>query len=129
LNRRKAIVTLGFTALSGVAWSITRSWVPQAGDATSNQAIDDRLRDDLAQRNKRINSEEGIVMFLVCENLVAGSPEPQVTAMNSAVAAAFQQTADAWQRIHPDAKYGDVAQVIEVIAARDFARGGMEAAQ
>jgi hypothetical protein len=129
LNRRKALVTLGFTALSGVAWSITRARGPQDTDATATQAIDDRLRQDLAERKKRINSEDGIAMFLVCENLVPGSPAPEVTPFNSTAAAAFQQTADAWQRIHPDAKYGDVAQVIEIIAARDFAHGGTEAAQ
>jgi len=141
MNRRRALVTLGLTACSGAAWSLTRlrllparltqAGLPASGKAsgkTSNQAIEDRLRRDLASRSQRINSEEGIAMFLACENLVPdkSSHEPAnviLTAMNTSLASAFQRNAAAWLRMHPDAQYGDVAQIVEVLAYRDFTNG------
>lgn len=137
MNRRGALVTIALTAFSGVAWSLTRlrlvpaklmrAGLPASG-APSNQAIEDRLRRDLARRSQRINSEEGIAMFLVCENVVPdkSSHEPEkvaLTATNASVASSFQRNADAWLRMHPDAKFKDVAQIIEVLAYRDFTNG------
>jgi hypothetical protein len=136
MNRRKALATIGLTAFSGVAWSLTRlrllpAKLKQASSPAtgtpSNQAIEDRLRRDLASRSQRINSEEGIAMFLACEDLVPDtSHEPAkvaLTAMNTSLASAFERNADAWQRMHPDAQYGDVAQIVEVLAYRDFTNG------
>jgi hypothetical protein len=132
MNRRRALVTIGLTAFNGMAWSLTRPRLLPAKllqsilPATSNQAVDDRLLRDLARRSQRINSEEGIAMFLVCENLVPdkSSHEPvALTATNTALASAFQRNAEAWVRIHPDAQYKDVAQIIEVMAYRDFTNG------
>ena len=63
-------------------------------------------------------------MFLVCENLVPHEPaNVALTPMNTALAAALHRNAEAWLRIHPDAQYKDVAQVIEVLAYRDFSKG------
>lgn len=138
MNRRGALVTLGLTALGGVAWSITRPRLLSATlahtslaalDTPSHQALDDRLREDIALRSQRINSDEGIAMFLVCENLVPdrSSPTPPkaaVTAMNSALASALHRNTEAWLRIRPDAQGKDVAELIEVLAQRDFANGG-----
>jgi hypothetical protein len=137
MDRRRALVTIGLAAFSGVAWSLTRPRLPSAtltqvslpaSGTASNQALDDRLRRDLARRSQRINSEEGIAMFLACENLVTdkSSREPAkvtLTPTNTAFASAFERNAEAWQRIHPDAQYKDVAQIIEVMAYRDFTNG------
>jgi hypothetical protein len=103
----------------------------QAAGTASTEEIDNRLRADMARRKQRINSEEGIAMFLVCENLVpdASAPAVELTPENAALAAEFQETAAAWQRVYPNAEYGDVAHVIEVMAARDFAHGGTGGAQ
>ncbi len=67
-------------------------------------------------------------MFLACENVVPDkSPRERakvaLTATNKAFALAFQRNAEAWLRIHPDAQYKDVAQIIEVLAYRDFTNG------
>ena len=100
-------------------------------DAQSEQTIDDRLRKDIARLKPRVYSEDGIPVFLACENLVPvkASQTPakvELTAMNSALASAFHRNAEAWQRIRPDAKPGEVAQLIEVLADRDFTNGGSE---
>jgi hypothetical protein len=138
MNRRAALVTFGLTALGGVAWSITRPRLLPAKlahsslaalDTPSNQLLDNRLREDIALRSQRINSDEGIAMFLVCENLVPdkSSPTPRqvaLTAMNAALASAVHRNAEAWLRIHPDAQGKDVAELIEVLAQRDFTNGG-----
>ena len=144
MNRRRALLVIGAAAFSGVgqassalvrllqsglsgkqvAASTTRS-------KTDNQAADDRLRKDLARLDARVNSEEGVPVFLGCINLVANknSPEPAavtLTAFNAAVAADFRQTAAAWERLRPNSTESDVAHVIEVLAYRDFSGGGKE---
>ena len=76
----------------------------------------------------RAYSEEGVPVFLACENLltVATSQSRPVTLtpFNAAVASDFRQRAEAWQRSHPDATADDVAKLIEALAERDFAAGG-----
>lgn len=138
MNRRTALVTIGLTAFGGVAWSITRPRLLQtmlgqgglaASSAPSKEAIDDRLKQDLARLSPLVYSEEGIPMFLACENLVPGNsssepPKVALTSTNAALASAFQRDAEAWLRIHPDAKGKDVAKLIEVLADRDFTEGG-----
>jgi hypothetical protein len=139
MNRRGALVTLGLTALGGVAWSITKprllaTTLTRASlavlDTPSSHVIDDRLREDIALRSQRINSDEGIAMFLVCENLVPDKsshtpPKVALTAMNTALASALRRNAEAWLRIRPNAQDKDVAELIEVLAQRDFTNGGM----
>jgi hypothetical protein len=138
MNRRGALVTISLTALGGVVWSVTKPRLllaepAHAGfappDTSSKQALDDRLHQDLASRSQRINSEEGIAMFLVCENLVPdtssqGSSKVALTPTNAALASAVHRNAEAWLRIRPDAQDKDVAELIEVLAYRDFANGG-----
>lgn len=65
-------------------------------------------------------------MFLVCENLVPDETAENVPALmlaplNDQLAAAFRGSADAWQRVQPDAPIGDVAKIVELLAHRDFA--------
>jgi hypothetical protein len=129
INRRTALVTFGLTALS----TLTRSFPwPRLLAATTapatqtNQEIDDRLRRDFASRKERINSEEGIAMFLALEDLAPANATAKValTPLNATLASALHRNAEAWLRIHPDAEYKDVASVIEVLADRDFSHGG-----
>lgn len=136
MNRRGALVTIGLTAFGGVAWSISRPLLlgAELTDANftpfgteSSNALDDRLSKDIAHLSPRVYSEEGIPVFLACENLVPTSPQPAkvaLTPMNTALAAAFHRNAEAWQRIHPHAQAKEVAQLIEVLAYRDFTDGG-----
>jgi len=106
LNRRQALALLGTAAL--------------AKDVNT----------DLAQIGSRVYSEEGVAMFLACENLatVGNLPDeaPAPSALNQKVASAFQRYTREWQRLHPDAPVGDVAKILEVIADKDFSGGGRE---
>jgi hypothetical protein len=115
MNRREALVRLGTAAL--IAGLPAASSLAQASE---NDALDARLRKDIARLEPRVNSEEGVPVLLACVNLVG----PQPAAHNSAVAAEFRQTAAAWERIHPHPKDTDVGKVIEVLAYRDFSKGG-----
>ena len=107
---------------------------PPSGAQTKNvgnDAVDERLRNDLARMAPHANSEEGVPVFLACINLVADKSSHKVppvrrTALNRAVAAEFRQTAAAWERIRPNPPASDVAQLIVVLADRDFANGGTE---
>ena len=106
LNRRQALALMGTAAL--------------AKDVNT----------DLAHIGTRVYSEEGVAMFLACENLatVGTSPDeaPAPSALNQKVASGFQRYAREWQHSHPDAVVGDVAKILEVIADKDFSDGGRE---
>ena len=128
-----AAATLG--AVPGAALArLLQSDQPQtrgsASGTQSTDAVDDRLRQDLARLAPRAYSEEGIPVFLACEDLVADGTSQKSTVMltpfNTAFASEFRKNAAAWQRIHPDATDSDVAKLIEVLADRDFANGGTE---
>jgi hypothetical protein len=85
---------------------------------------------DLSRIGSRVYSEEGVAMFLACENLVpdgtSGNEAPAPSALNEKVASAFQRYAREWEHAHPDAPAGDVAKILEVIADKDFSSGGRE---
>lgn len=99
----------------------------------AKDAVDDRLRQDLVRLAPRAYSEEGIPVFLACEDLVVDKSSQKstvtLTPFSAALASDFRKNAEAWQRIHPDAPDTDVSKVIEVLADRDFATGGTEPKQ
>ena len=82
------------------------------------------LEQDLARRSQRIDSEQGIPMFLVCEDLTGGGGSlgagPDGPGEKRALAEAFQDTAEAFLQLQPDATEEDVPKVMEILAARDF---------
>jgi hypothetical protein len=143
MNRREAMLSISAAALTSVAPSgsalaeVLHSSSPPAegnpGAGTAqnatNQAADDELRADLAGMVNRADSEEGVPVLLACVNLVRDAssgrvPQVKLTAMNKAVVADFLTTAAAWQRIKPAATEGDVGNLIQVLAVRDFASHG-----
>lgn len=137
MNRRGALVAIGFTAFNGMAWSLSNPLrLLQSGTHTfaafgpqPQSTIDDRLRADLARLAPRVYSEEGIPVLLACENLVPSKDAHKpakvtLTALNAAFASALHRNAEAFQRIRPDAQAKDVAPLIEVLADRDFTHGG-----
>jgi hypothetical protein len=141
MNRRDALLAISASVLGGIR-PLQPAWVQlfqsaviggQAAQppATSVQdAVDDRLRKDIARLGPREYSEEGIPVFLACENLAASkNASVKLTAFNAALAAEFRKNAAAWQRIKPDAPDADVAKLIEVLAERDFSNGGKELKQ
>ena len=145
LNRREVLIGISAAALSAAVTSASAlaEWggsglpgvqSPASGEQTenaSNHAVDERLRKDLARLTPLANSEVGVPVFLGCINLVADKrshkpPPVRLTALNTAIAAEFRQTAAAWRRIRPNAPVADVAEVIVVLADRDFSNGGTE---
>ena len=91
--------------------------------------FEDCLRTDFERLVKRVYSEEGIPMFLACENLAPGqsTKEPSnitLTSLNQDLSAALRRDADAWRCIRPDTAPSDLAKIVEILADRDFAAGG-----
>lgn len=121
MNRRNALFALGATALAGLrplhAIVGGQNQTPTPDATASNAKADDQLRKDLAPHEY---SEEGIPVFLACEDL---TKRPALTPLNAAVASEMRSNAEAMQRIKPDVAPDDVAKLIEVLAHRDFARG------
>ncbi len=116
MNRRRAMVAIGMAAARGAAGH--------------SNAEDDGLRADLSSMGSRVYSEEGVPMFLACENLSgsgsAAAEAPISSALNRKVVSAFRRYADEWQQMRPDAPASDVAKILELLADRDFASGGTE---
>jgi hypothetical protein len=143
MNRREALLTISAAAVTFAAPSssalaeVLHPSLPLAeadpgvptDQVAANQAADDELRADLAGMVNRADSEEGVPVLLACVNLVRDAssgrvPQVKLTAMNKAVVADFLTTAAAWQRIKPAATEGDVGNLIQVLAVRDFASHG-----
>ena len=146
MNRRGAIVAMAAATLGAVPSRAALVRLLQSGQAqtqgaaSGNQlkdpvkdAIDDRLRQDIARLAPRADSEEGVPVLLACEDLVVDKTSPKtavtLTAFNISLASDFRKNSEAWQRIHPDAAETDVAKLVEVLADRDFANGGTEQKQ
>ena len=128
IKRRGALVAIGAVALGGVEWFIPGSEGPVAFGAELVNAVEDSASADLARVGAHTYSEEGIPMFLACENLAAKhtASERVPSALNQKVASAFHRYTDEWHHIHPQAPASDVAKIVEVLADQDFAKGGTE---
>ena len=138
MNRRKALVAIAAATGSAVSSKAALARLLESGQAHHESpsgappkeaisAVDARLREDLARLAPRAYSEEGIPVFLACEDLVRDGTSRQPAALsrfNAAFAADLRKNAEAWQRIHPDATDADIGKLIEVLADRDFAGGG-----
>ena len=139
MNRRRALVAIAVATGSAVSSKAALARLLESGqahhDASSGaqredavNEVDVRLREDLARLAPRAYSEEGIPVFLACEDLVSNRTSRHfaatLTPFNAALAADLRKNAEAWQRIHPDATDADIAKLIEVLADRDFAGGG-----
>lgn len=59
-------------------------------------------------------------MFLVGENLAAGSTATSPSGLNLQLAADFRAHAVLLEQVRPDAGPGDVAKLVEWLAERDF---------
>ena len=142
MNRRGALAAMAAATCGAVSSSaaiarilrspqgVTSAAASTLPNGALKDAVDERLRKDLARLAPREYSEEGIPVFLACEDLVTEKTTPNaartLTPFNAALAADFRKNAEAWQRIHPEPPNADVAKIIEVLADRDFADGGKE---
>ncbi len=137
MNRRAALAIFGKTMAAGIGWvnstpmqssflNGVTSFTPIALAQTSS-TYETQLQADMTRLATRVYSEEGIPMILACEDLTAKKPVvPASTAMNAAVAPAFQKCVEAWAHLHPSAPVGDVAKLVELLSYRDFAGGGKD---
>ncbi len=140
ISRRGALLAIATAAFGRLGSLISKGHPLGSSDAAGNftasgaQLADTRnesLSTALSRLGKRVYSEEGIPMFLACENLeptqtsTERTPLPS-TPLNEKVASAFHHYADEWQRTRPNAPATDVAKIVELLAYRDFAAGGAE---
>jgi hypothetical protein len=131
MNRREALLGLSAAALGASVTSASPLLAVAAGTPTktvANEAVDERLRKDIDRLSPRVNSEEGVPVFLACVNLVGKAAPAALTPLNAAVAAEFRRDAAAWERIRPNSPETEVGKLIEVLAYRDFSGGGTEPA-
>jgi len=133
-------------ALSGIVTMLVNAWAvvscaprsrPRSGDVgqvppattASDNHLGDEVLKDLTRLGSRVYSEEGIAVFLACENL-ARRPDgtanalPAPTALNTSLAATFRKYAEVLPRVRPEVVEGDVAKLVELLADRDFTAGG-----
>ena len=99
------------------------------GGAQSQNSGQDIMNSELDRLGKHTYSDEGIPMFLACENLGAArssAASASPTDLNRKVGSAFHQYAAEWHHRHPKAPASDVAKIVEVLASRDFRDGGLE---
>lgn len=137
IGRRGALYGIG-VAMLGSAWQRV-SWAPlrrQRGDQgqvgaprTAADELGEQVLRDLTRLGSRVYSEEGIAVFLACENLVrrgdgSASALPAPEPLNIALAATFRRYAEVLPRVRADVTEGDVAKLVELLADRDFAAGG-----
>lgn len=120
LNRRSALAAIGFSLFGGFE-RLLKAVGSSATPSTST---------DVARLASRTYSEEGVPMFLACENLavtntstVSASP---LSDLNRKLIAAFQRYVGEWRRVHPRAHASDVAKIVEFLADQDFSSGGVE---
>lgn len=93
--------------------------------ADASSTPEKQLETNILHLGSRAYSEEGIPMFLACENLKAVRPvAPYAKALNAEIAPAFHHYVKMWQDLHPDASAADVANLVELLAYKDFASKG-----
>ena len=86
-----------------------------------------RLREQLDALATRVYPEEGIPMFLACEDLASSEARdchPALGELNGRLAEEFRRDAEAWALTQPDAIDKDAARIVEKFAYCDFVAGG-----
>lgn len=142
ITRRKAVLGMGVAAVASAASmcfgfsEVLQPGLPTAGDLLAGgdagaDAIENRLAKEIARVAFRADSEEGVPVLLACMNQVMDKstktiPSVKVTAWNAVVTTEIHQNADAWQRLRPNCPPSDVGRLLQVLAERDVAAGGIE---
>lgn len=126
MRRRNALRAL-VSSLASV-WAFVSCAPLRKGDsprvAGPDQALlAKKLEHDLSRLAQRNYAEEGIPMFLVCENLASknrSSADPANHAEGIALATELRRNAAAFALIQPNATEEAVPKIMEVIAERKF---------
>jgi hypothetical protein len=94
-----------------------------AGSEKRVQESPERLKQDLETLAQRNYAEEGIPMFLLCEN-IAPDAKPSHPTTESREAALLSRNlrsvAEAFRRVEPKARGTDLPKLVELLAERDF---------
>ena len=93
-------------------------------ESAADTALDDRLRKELADMSVRADSEEGVPVMLALFDLAPGRHTQKLGGLSPAFAAELHRNAASWERVKPGATEADIGNLIQVLAARDFADGG-----
>jgi len=124
MQRRSALTRLALGML-GSMWAfvscgrLRRSHQATPGRPSAESA--EELRQDLERLAQRTYSEQGIPMFLVCENLAPGEPTGNVDGREGRrLAGNLRRAAETFWSIRPNANGGDVPKLLEFLAERDF---------
>ena len=133
-NRRTTLLAMAAACCAGLSRAAFGRFLgsgeaPGRAPAAATPATDGdaAMREDLARMGSHEYSDEGIPVFLACVDLAAeqaGKLPVPAPAFSQHFASDLRRYGDAWLRLHPDAPATDVSKVIEVLAERDFARGG-----
>ncbi len=138
MNRRKTLLAIVGTWSAGASVSAFASLLSSdqepsgtssgsGPEAAAVDPVEKSLREDLTRLGSRAYSDEGIPVFLACEDLVAAKthrPAAPPSALSQTVASDLRRNGEAWLRIYPKAPDTDISKLIEVLAERDFSRGG-----
>jgi hypothetical protein len=84
------------------------------------------LLEELGRIETRAYSEEGIPMFLACEDLAAGGVPAGFapTTLNKELAAAYRDYASVLPDLEREMTEYDAANLVAILALRDFESGG-----
>ena len=88
----------------------------------------DELAAGLARIEARAYSEEGIPMFLACEDLALGGGVPagfEPAALNEKLAATYREYAERLPALERERTEYDAANLVELLALADFEAGGL----
>ena len=128
MRRRNALRTM-VCGLLGSIWTFIscaplRRENPHSTVADPEQALlAKQLERDLSLLAKRNYAEEGISMFLVCENLASkdrASTRQKSVPEGVALAQELRRNAAALNLNQPNATEADIPKILEVLAERDF---------
>jgi hypothetical protein len=137
IKRRKTLLAIAGALGAGVsapglARLLSRDQEPAGTSSKSGHRgspgdpVEQSLREDVARLGSRAYSDEGIPVFLACEDLVAAKIHrraPPPSGWSKTVASDLRRNGEAWLRIFPNAPDTDISKLIEILAARDFSRG------
>jgi hypothetical protein len=113
IARRRALLSIvgGVSALASCSSTHTSDGKDDTGEALLN---------DLHRLSGRAYSEEGIPVFLLCENLAATEGFPVAEAGFVALAAKLAHYAELLPRVRRNLSEDDVPKLMELLADQDF---------
>ena len=129
MMRRRNALRVMLSGLLGSIWAFI-SCTPLRRENSHSTVADSepallakQLEGDLSLLARRNYAEEGIPMFLVCENFASkdrASTRQKSIPEGVALAQELHRNAAAFDLNHPNATEADIPKILEVLAERDF---------